>query len=228
MAVVELLSLRIGKVAPLGKSGVKSGIGKRSTNDAILLTKVGFAGDEQADTRHHGGIEKAVHHYDYDHYEFWRGKFGKLPVLDGPGAFGENLSTTGLSEKDVAIGDVYRLGGAVIEVSQGRQPCFKLNLRFSVPDMALQVQNSGRTGWYYRVLEEGKVRASDQLMLIERKNEEWTIHRLWRALYVVCNDWDELSKMTNLEALTPSWRDLATKRLNSRKIEDWSKRLNGV
>ena len=226
--MVELLSLRIGRIAPLGNEGVLSGINKAAIQGEVMLTKTGFVGDDQADKKHHGGVEKAVHHYDFGHYAFWKTELENCAVFDAPGAFGENLSTVGMTEKDIAIGDVFRLGGAIIEVSQGRQPCFKLNLRFSTPDMALRVQNSGRTGWYYRVLQEGHVKLSDELKRIERKCEEWTIYRLWRALYVTRNDVEELSKIANLDLLAPSWRKLAEKRLASHSIEDWSKRLNGA
>lgn len=226
--MVELLSLRIGGIAPLGNEGVLSGINKAAIQGEVMLTKTGFIGDDQADKKHHGGVEKAVHHYDYGHYAFWKTELANCAVFDAPGAFGENLSTVGMTEKDIAIGDVFRLGGAIIEVSQGRQPCFKLNLRFSTPDMALRVQNSGRTGWYYRVLQEGRVKLSDELKRIERKCEEWTIYRLWQALYVTRNDVEELSKIANLDLLAPSWRKLAEKRLASHSIEDWSKRLNGA
>ena len=226
--MVELLSLRIGRIAPLGNEGVLSGINKAAIQGEVMLTKTGFIGDDQADKKHHGGVEKAIHHYDYGHYAFWKTELENCAVFDAPGAFGENLSTVGMTEKDIAIGDVFRLGSAIIEVSQGRQPCFKLNLRFSTPDMALRVQNSGRTGWYYRVLQEGHVKLSDELKRIERKCEEWTIYRLWRALYVTRNDREELSKIANLDLLAPSWRKLAEKRLASHSIEDWSKRLNGA
>ena len=226
--MVELLSLRIGRIAPLGNEGVLSGINKAAIQGEVMLTKTGFIGDDQADKKHHGGVEKAVHHYDFGHYAFWKTELENCAVFDAPGAFGENLSTVGMTEKDIAIGDVFRLGSAIIEVSQGRQPCFKLNLRFSTPDMALRVQNSGRTGWYYRVLQEGHVKLSDELKRIERKCEEWTIYRLWRALYVTRNDVEELSKIANLDLLAPSWRKLAEKRLASHSIEDWSKRLNGA
>lgn len=226
--MVKLLALSIGQISSIGPDGLKSGIDKKAVAGSLMLTKTGFIGDEQADRKHHGGPEKAVHHYDFDHYTFWQKELGKKTVFDHPNAFGENLSTSSLSEKDISVGDVFRLGKAIIEVSQGRQPCFRLNVRFGVPDMALRVQNSGRTGWYYRVLQEGRVSPDDQLELVERKHPEWTINRLWQAFYVTRNDYDELSHIAVLKELSLSWRDLAQKRLDSHKIEDWSKRLNGV
>jgi len=105
-----------------------------------------------------------------------------------------------MDETHVAVGDVFRLGDAVIEVSQGRQPCWRLNLRFAVGDMALRVQRSGRTGWYYRVIEEGVVSPHDSLVLVDRRSPDWTLHRLWRLL--------------------------AERRLATRAVEDWSARLS--
>ncbi|MBK1697110.1 MOSC domain-containing protein [Rhodovibrio salinarum] len=219
--------LLIGAVAPIGSRGVPSGIDKRSVDARIWLGREGCEGDAQGDRKRHGGPEKAVHQYPVDHYGLWQADLGSLECLSRPGAFGENLSVAGLSESDVAVGDVYRLGQALIEVSQGRQPCWKLNVRFGVPDMALRVQRSGRTGWYYRVLEAGYVQAGDSLQLVDRRAPEWTLHRLWRAFYVDKLNGDELAGIAALGRLSESWRHLAERRLVNRSVEDWSTRLYG-
>ena len=226
--MVQLLALSVGPIKSIGSDNLQSGIDKKPVDRPLLLTKTGFIGDEQADKKHHGGPEKAVHHYDFDHYAYWQKELGHKAVFDTPTAFGENLSTSGLSEKNIAVGDIFRLGKAIIEVSQGRQPCFRLNVRFGIADMSLRTQKSGRTGWYYRVLEEGEVTLQDELELLERRHEDWTIHRIWKAFYVTRNDYDELSQIASLEELSPSWRSLAQKRLDSHQIEDWTKRLTGV
>ncbi|MBK5933956.1 MOSC domain-containing protein [Rhodovulum imhoffii] len=140
--------LLTGSIAPLPGGDAHSGIDKTPVTRPLALGLEGFEGDEQADRRVHGGVEKAVHHYPFEHYATWRKELGDLAPLTPPGAFGENLSSTGLTETTVAVGDIFRLGGALLQVSQGRQPCWKLNLRFDVPDMAQRVQKSGRTGWY--------------------------------------------------------------------------------
>lgn len=215
----------VGQVAPLGETS--SGIAKAPVVGPLQLTPLGFEGDAQADTRVHGGPDKAVHHYPFDHYAPWREEVGERPALAAPGGFGENLSTVGLDETTVAIGDVFRLGAAVIEVSQGRQPCWKLNLRFDVPDMAQRVQTSGRTGWYYRVLEPGLVAPGDAFLLVDRRSPDWTIHRLWRTLYVDTLNREELAAMAALDHLPEGWRKYARRRLESRRVEDWSARLGG-
>ncbi|KGJ03695.1 MOSC domain-containing protein YiiM [Paracoccus halophilus] len=241
------ITLLTGRAAPLPGSDQKSGIDKQPVTQPLHLGPEGLDGDEQADRRVHGGPEKAVHHYPFDHYPAWRAELasqdpvptGGTPaieqpgmketaaLLDAPGAFGENLSTLGMTEKTVAVGDVFRLGGALIQVSQGRQPCWKLSHRFGVPDIARRVQDSGRTGWYYRVLQPGRVAPGDRLELIDRLAPDWTLHRLWRALYVDRMNLTELQGIAGLDLLAEGWRRHARRRLESGRVEDWSKRLEG-
>lgn len=220
-------TLLTGRAAPLPGSDTLSGIDKTPVTRPLTLGAQGFEGDEQADRRVHGGIEKAVHHYPQDHYADWRAELGDLPALAMPGGFGENLSTRGPTEMTVAVGDVFRLGTALLQVSQGRQPCWKLNHRFGVPDMARRVQQAGRTGWYYRVLQTGTVTPGDRLELIDRLAPDWTLRRLWHALYVDRMNLVELEGIAELDVLAEGWRKYALRRLESRRVEDWSARLDG-
>lgn len=222
------ITLLTGQVAPLPGSEAPSGICKTPVDRPLTLGPEGFESDEQADRRVHGGVEKAVHHYPLDHYARWRAELGDLPPLGAPGGFGENLSTSGLTEEAVAVGDIFRLGTALIQVSQGRQPCWKLNRRFDVPDMARRVQQTGRTGWYYRVLQPGTVSPGDRLELIERVAPDWTLRRLWHALYVDRMNLGELEGIAALGVLAEGWRKYAVRRLESRRVEDWSARLDGT
>ena len=222
-----LTGLLIGSVRPLGKRATPSGIAKAPVTAPVLLRRNGFQGDAHGDTVRHGGPEKAVHHYPFDHYANWKSEIGSHALLDRPGAFGENVSTTGLTEADVAIGDIFRLGHALVQVSQGRQPCWKLNERFADIRMARGVQVSGRTGWYYRVLEEGIVSPDDGLQLVERTNAYWTINRVWHHFYVDTMNADALRQIAELPVLTQGWRDHAAKRLATGMVEDWSRRLDG-
>lgn len=224
---IKVDQLLVGSVQAIPGHDVKSGIVKRPVTSRLMLRKDGFETDAQADLKHHGGLEKAVHHYPFEHYESWFELIGVQPVLNQPGAFGENISTTGLTEQSVAIGDRFRFGDALIEVSQGRQPCWKLNLRFGVRSMAKQVQKSGMTGWYYRVLEEGYCEMGQELELVERISPDWTLHRLWKTLYVDVLNRDELVGMAALEHLPDGWRRYAERRLQTMQVEDWSKRLSG-
>lgn len=225
---MSTITLLTGRTAPLPGSDALSGIVKTPVDRPLALGPEGFERDEQADRRVHGGVEKAVHHYPLEHYQTWRAELGDLPPLIMPGGFGENISTEGITETGVAVGDTFRLGSALVQVSQGRQPCWKLNLRFGVPDMARRVQKSGRTGWYYRVLQPGTVAPGDPLELIDRVAPIWTLHRLWRALYVDRMNLDELEGIAALDVLAEGWRKYAIRRLESRKVEDWSRRLDNT
>ncbi|ODT22673.1 MAG: molybdenum cofactor sulfurase [Kaistia sp. SCN 65-12] len=226
MVVVE--DVLAGFVAPLGPRGSPSGIDKRPVAGRVHVGLEGLTCDAQGDRKHHGGPEKALHHYAREHYPIWRDVIGPRAILDHPGAFGENLTTHGLTEETVAVGDTFRLGEALIQVSQGRQPCWKLNARFDVEDMALRVQRTGLTGWYYRVIETGHIERGDELRLVDRLSPEWTLRRLWRALYVDTMNLDELAGMCELAHLPESWRGYATKRLVTRQVEGWSRRLSGA
>ena len=220
----------VGRVAPLqgeyARKGGTSAIAKSAVAAPVHVGREGLAGDAQADLRVHGGPDKAVHHYAFDHYAAWRAELGALPVLDAPGAFGENLSTRGIDESTICLGDRLRIGEVVLEVSQSRQPCWKLNARFGVADMAARVQKSGRPGWYYRVLETGNLKAGDAIELLDRPHPAWPLSRIIEVLYLRTLDFDLLTEMQALP-LTPSWRRLVEGRLARRSVEDWSARLRG-
>lgn len=221
-----------GKIAPLGDelSGKTSAIGKTPVSGRVWLGETGLEGDQHAELKHHGGPEKALHHYPFDHYATWRSEWqagaSGLTTLDGRGAFGENISAYGLTEADVCVGDVYRIGAAIVQVSQPRQPCWKLNLRFARADMSRAVQNSQRTGWYYRVLEAGEIGAGDTIERLARPHAQWSVERLLRVFYVDRDDVQALENMAQLDTLSPSWRKTAAKRLESGEVESWSKRLD--
>lgn len=215
-----------GRAVPYTRAGTYSAIAKERASGPVAVTREGLVGDEQGDRRAHGGPDKAVHHYALEHYPSWRSELGGLPVLDRPGAFGENLSTRGFTEADVCIGDRLRIGTTVLEISQSRQPCWKLNDRFGRRDMARRVQDTGRTGWYYRVVEEGTLQAGDGVWLVSRPHPDWSLQRLIAALYRRMLDMDTLAAMLSLP-LTPSWRKLVSGRLAQRKVEDWSARIDG-
>ena len=222
---IELEQLLIGQILPIDDRDTPSGINKKPVQGKLFLSNTGLLGDEHGDKKHHGGPNKAIHHYPFEHYATWKNELGENNMLNAPGAFGENFSTLGFNEKNIAIGDVFRIGSALIQVSQGRKPCWKLNIRFQVKDMALRVQRTGQTGWYYRVLEEGYVEPGDIMKRVDRTTPEWSIHRLWKTLYVDTLNYDELNLITGLPDLTDSWRRNAEKRLKTKKVEDWSKRL---
>lgn len=223
---VKLAQLLVGRAVPFGPNGELSGIDKHCVARPLRLTATGFEGDEQGDPRHHGGPDKAVHHYPAEHYAAWRRDCPDVaPERLRAGAFGENLSTVGVTEERVCVGDVFRLGSALLEVSQARQPCWKLNPRFAHPGMATLVQASGRTGWYYRVREAGQVAPGDELQLLDRLHPDWPLARLLHYLYIDPLNREGLTAMAALTVLPDSWRKLTQQRLALGCIEDWSRRL---
>ena len=211
---VRLLGLRTGRVQTFGPAGQPSAIGKMLVSGPLWLDKLGLQTDEQADQKNHGGLDKALHHYPNEHYANWAVELPDQSHLFHAGGFGENLSTRGLNEENICLGDTFQLGGALIQVSQGRTPCWKLNHRFGVPDMVRRVQNSGRTGWYYRVLTAGTVLPDDTLKLIERPCPAWTIARLFQTLNEKKPDRDALATLAKIDELAPGWREKALQRLS--------------
>lgn len=216
-----------GRIMPLGDSGRVSAIDKRPVSGPWGIGAHGLVNDAQANRTHHGGPEKALHHYAHDHYAAWRDEIGAHPLLAAPGAFGENFSTQGWTEETICVGDLIRFGPALLQVSQGRQPCLTLNLRFDWKDMSLRVQKSGRCGWYYRVLEPGVAKEGDALRLIDRPQPDWPLARLNRLLYHDLHNRAALTEMADLAELSDNWRDLARRRLITGKTESWTRRLYG-
>lgn len=227
-AIAHVRGVLTGAAQPYARPSVRSAIDKRPRAGPVAVELLGLAGDEQGDLRVHGGPDKAVHCYPWEHYAHWR---DALPApaagrLCQPGAFGENLSLDGLDEQGACIGDRWQIGSAQFEVSQGRQPCWKLNVRFEVDDMARRVQDSGRAGWYLRVVQPGQVQAGDAVRLLARPHPGWTIARLLRLIAERSCDPAVLDDVLALP-LPPSWQRLFGRRREQGQAEDWAPRLQG-
>lgn len=229
---VELRGLFLAtSLRPLGPRALPSGVDKRPVpaGTRLHVGRDGIEGDLHGDTRVHGGPEKAIHHYPFEHYAWWR---ERLPAasqrFDAPPAFGENFSTVGLTEESVCLGDVFAWGEVRLQVSQGRQPCWRIRAFNGAPELPREVQRTGRSGWYYRVLETGSASRDDLLRHLERPHPEWPLSRLLRLLYVDTLDFDGLAQMAELEVLAPGWRKLAKRRLERGEVEDWEPRLSGA
>ncbi|MEP9379209.1 MOSC domain-containing protein [Aquabacter sp. CN5-332] len=219
--------LYCGTLAPLGPRAVASGIAKRPMPGPWTITRTGIVGDAQGDTQHHGGLEKAIHHYPHDHYAAWRLENPDVPAFHRAPAFGENISTAGLTEDDVCVGDIYRLGGVRLQISQGRQPCWRLGAHSGWPELPKRVRATARTGWYYRVIEAGEVVPGSPCRLDHRPRPEWTVGRLMRAMLAREIDRDELGLIAEIPELSEGWRQTCRKRLAAGKVEDWGARLDG-
>lgn len=208
-----------GKVKQLGDPKGKnpmdrpwqSGMFKTEVDERIWLGETGLQGDEVADTKNHGGPEKAVFAYPIKHYDYWQ-KDLQLDSI-GVGAMGENLAVLDMDEFSVCIGDIYKFGDAVIQVSQPRRPCWKPARRFRIIDFALRIQDSGRTGWYFRVLQRGYVQPGTHLQLIERSNREWTIAACNEVMYIHKADLRLAEKLIACEPLAENWKRSLKKRI---------------
>jgi len=202
---VEVL---LGGAALPFRADERSAIAKSPLPGRVAITRLGLAGDAQADRVRHGGPDMAVHLYPLDHHAFWREQLGDHPLLEEPGAFGSNLAVRELGEGDHAIGDKFRLGTALLEVSRPRQPCWKIEHRFAARGMVKAILRTGRCGWYFRVLEEGAAEAGDRLELVERAADGVSVARCFAALWGSGSQRDpaELRAMAALPALAEGLR----------------------
>ncbi|KXH87524.1 MOSC domain-containing protein [Sporosarcina sp. HYO08] len=225
MQNIGILSLNIGKPRNLqfGKREVTTGIHKTPVSSPVFLSTLNFTGDGQGDLVHHGGVEKAVCVYPSEHYPYWEKTLGK--PLDA-GAFGENLTLQGLTEDEVHIGDSFKIGEAVVQVSQPRQPCYKLSLVHERKDMSLLVQHTGYTGFYFRVLKEGMVSPTDVLVRISQPALTITVTEANQLMYHDQNNLEGIRKLLEVNELSESWRKTFQKRLSGNEV-DTSERLTG-
>ncbi|RYD35876.1 MAG: MOSC domain-containing protein, partial [Verrucomicrobiaceae bacterium] len=213
MSTPEVIALFTGKTRQIeaGESGQwwdktwQTGFYKEPVTDPCWLGYEGFRSDEQADRRFHGGPEKAVCVYSSEHYPYWLGELG-IPELTH-GGFGENLTIQNLTESEVCIGDRFSLGEAEVQVSQPRQPCWKLARRWQVKDLALRVEQTGFTGFYFRVRRHGHVRAGDRLELIERPFPQWSIARCNEIMHHLKQDAVVAGDLAHCPLLSSSWKD---------------------
>ena len=197
--------LFFGAISQLWEGKEPSAIRKTPVQGEQEIDELGFLSDAQADPTNHGGRDKAIHHYATDHYANWIAE-GHMPKGTAPAAFGENVASFGMTEENLCIGDKLRLGSAVVQISQGRQPCWKVSAFTGNQKMAYLFQKTGRTGWYYRVLESGHAGLGDEIALIERTQPDWTVRRVTAArLTRQVTEW-ELEYLTQMPELSDDWR----------------------
>ena len=210
---MKLVSVNVGLPRLLAWKGntFKTGIFKRPVSGQVMLRATNLDGDRQADLSVHGGPNKAVYGYPSEHYEYWRAELPGQP-LDW-GAFGENFTTEGLLETDICIGDHYRAGPAVIAVTTPRLPCFKLAAKFQRDDMIERFLHSGRSGYYFSVVEEGEVGAGDELKLLERQQPTLTIAEMADLYISASPDIEVLQRAVQVTAVPESWRERFLSRL---------------
>jgi MOSC domain-containing protein YiiM len=203
---MKLLAVNVGVPREVEWKGrrVRTAIFKEPVAGRVAVRRHNLAGDAQADLTVHGGRDKAVYAYPAEHYDYWR---NELPGRELPfGQFGENLTTEGLLETEVGVGDEFRFGSARLVVTQPRLPCYKLGLRFGDPGMVKRFQASDRPGIYFAVLDEGELEAGDGIDLVRRDEHRVTVADVWRLALAEESDGDLLRRALAVSALADVWR----------------------
>jgi MOSC domain-containing protein YiiM len=204
---MKLVSLNVAVPRTVVWKGheVRTGIFKEPVDGPVILRRLNLDGDRQADLTVHGGPAKAVYAYPSEHYPLWK---NELPGMALPwGMFGENLTTEGLSEQETHIGDQFRIGEAIVMVTQPRTPCYKLALKFQRDDMLKRMLTNGRSGFYLAVIRQGVVQSSDSIERIHEDSERISVAEINTLYRDGGKDANLLKRAANLEALPASWRD---------------------
>ncbi len=210
---MKLLSVNISIPKEITYQGrtTTTGIFKEPVTGRVILRTLSLDGDGQADLKNHGGLYKAAYAYSFEHYDYWKRELGRT---DFPfGQFGENFTVEGMLDDDVHIGDVFRVGGALVEITQPRVPCFKLGIRMEFPQFPKMFLSSCRVGFYLRVLEEGEVGSGDVLERVTSEPEPMTVREVCRLLYFDAKNLDGAKRALRMKALSPGWRQSFQERL---------------
>ena len=210
---MKLLSVNVGLPRLLAWQGTtfQTGIFKTSVQGPVMLRATNLDGDRQADLTVHGGPEKAVYSYPSEHYPAWQTELEE-PHLP-PGSFGENFTTEGMAEAEVSIGDRYRIGSALVQVTTPRLPCFKLEAKFKREDIIKRFVQNGRCGFYFSVIDEGEVAAGNEITLIERELQTLSVADVNRLYTSAAPDREKLKRAIDVKHLPQSWRDRFCARL---------------
>jgi MOSC domain-containing protein YiiM len=204
---MKLISVNVGLPRIIMSNGepVSTGIFKVPVSGRVKLRTLNLDGDRQADLSVHGGPNKAVYGYPSEHYEFWK---KELPEMSLPwGMFGENFTTEGLFESGLNIGDKFRIGTAVVMVTEPRLPCYKLGLKFGRSDIIRRFLASERTGFYFAVLQEGELGAEDQFEVMQKNEDGVRVSDITRLFVRDKHNVELLRRAIQVEALPESWRD---------------------
>lgn len=201
--------------SPLADSRKATAMDKQFSDGPLWLGPDGLQGDRIADRRFHGGPDRSLCHYPSQHYQYWSQRFPQLRSRLGLGAFGENLGSQALGEEQVCIGDLLRWGSALIQISQPRSPCIKLDKRHGVRGLARELSASGRTGWLYRTIEPGSVRPDDRLQLLDRSHPQISVAHLWRCFLDQHLAEDSLQQLAKLPSLALHYRAIFRQRYDA-------------
>jgi MOSC domain-containing protein YiiM len=211
---MKLISINVSRpksVAVGGGQTVMTGICKEPVRGRVMMRTLDLDGDGQADLTVHGGPDKAVYVYPIEHYDYWQRtlKRDKFPF----GQFGENFTVEGMTEDTVHIGDVYRIGGAIVRVTQPRLPCYKLALKMEMPTFPKLFLPTGRSGFYLRVLQEGDVGAGDKIELVQADPAQLSVHEILHLAFFEKGNAERIRKAASVPALSAAWREMLNEQL---------------
>jgi MOSC domain-containing protein YiiM len=209
---LRIVSVNVGKpqIIPYQGKELVTGIYKSPVSSSLYVSTTQLDGDGQADLTVHGGVDKALCVYSEEHYAYWEELLGRK--LEA-GAFGENLTVRGFLETDVCIGDIYAIDDVIVQVSQPRQPCFKVGKRLEWAKTPLQMQETGFTGFYFRVLQEGYISKDSQVKLIAKDHEGVTLAYANQIKYHDKRSKEGAERLVQTSALSDSWKKSFMKRL---------------
>jgi len=193
---------------------VLTGIFKEPVEGRAMLRELNLDGDGQGDLTVHGGVHQAVYVYPFEHYEYWQEKLGRNDLTFGQ--FGENFTVMGMLEDQIHIGDIFRIGAAMVQVTQPRVPCYKLALKMKLPQFPKLFMASARTGFYLRVLQEGEVGAGDVIERIDVDPDPMSVQEVFRLAFGEQDDRVALQKAVGLRGLSPGWQSMFEERLAAR------------
>ena len=205
-------SIRVGKPVSLQYKNklVQSAIYKDEVDHPIYVTKTNLDGDEQSDLKHHGGPDKAICVYPSEHYLYWSKKIGHLFQA---GDFGENLTLCGLTEDTVMIGDVLKAGDCLFQVTQPREPCYKIAARHNIDQLPFWIRETGYSGYYLRVLEEGYLTKGASIEIIDRNSQAYTVAYANQIMHHDSMNMEAIHKILSVDALSESWKKQFRKKL---------------
>ena len=210
---MKLLSIHVGRSKTVVYQGkeISTGIFKEEIKGQVKVNKLNLEGDQQADLSVHGGVDKAVYVYPFEHYAFWQKERSDLAF--SAGIFGENLSITGLDETQVCIGDVFKIGTAVFSVTIPRLPCFKLGIKMNDKTFVKDFLQAERTGFYFKVQTEGIIQANDSIEKISTDSNQLSVREVFRLYYVEKDNSTLLKKAIHTQSLPDDWKEFFQKKL---------------
>ena len=200
---MKVLSVHVGSLQEMLRNGkkIRTGIFKQKTEGPIKVTRLGLEGDDQANKKLHGGIYKAICVYPSEHYDLWKEELGKPDLSFGD--FGENLTTVGLMEGDICLGDRLRIGSVEMVVTQPREPCITLNARLDTKDLSARIRKSGRSGFYFSVEREGTIKNGDSIEYLSRDENRVSVSDFNRIINGETEVADIIFRASKIDALPP-------------------------